>query len=107
MTGLSALIEPLGQLAARVPHGGRDASDQSRGPLTVGAGGGTQAQRGGAHRYWLPSTPWAYALLWTWGGGAAPGDSGRPSCPLPGRDTLGGARDVAAPPARAQADRPA
>ena len=54
VTVLSAMIKPLRQLAEGVSDGGRDASDQSHGPLAFGAGGSTQAQRGCDHRSLLP-----------------------------------------------------
>src|SRR5215510_11839444 len=65
MTAISAMIHSLGKLAERVPHGDCDSADQSRGSLAFGAGGSPQAQRGGPHRYLLPSTPRSFFFEWT------------------------------------------
>jgi len=46
VVGTCTRMEPLGSLAAGMPHGRCDASDQAGGPLACGAGGGTQAQGG-------------------------------------------------------------
>src|SRR5262245_16361323 len=96
---IAAMLHPLGNLAARVPHGACDSADPSRGPLAFGAGGSPQAQRGGAHRYLLSAAPGACALVWPWRGGPAPGASRWSSCPLSGGGTPGGAWH--APPAPA------
>src|SRR5215510_5766799 len=93
------MIAPLGSLTEGVPHGYCNSSDQSGSSLAVGAGGGPQAQRGGTHRYLLPSAPRPCPLLWPWGRGAAPGDAGWPACPLEGGGTSGGTGDVPLPPA--------
>ena len=82
VTVTSVMMHPLGKLAEGMSHGGCDSSDQSRGSLAFGAGGGPQAQRGCAHRYLLSSAPSSCPLVWPWRGGPAPGDSRRPSCPL-------------------------
>src|SRR5262249_46095794 len=82
VTATSAMMQPLPKLAEGVAHGGCDSADQSRGPFAFGAGGHTQAQRGSAHRYFLPSTPRPCPLVWPWRGGPAPGDSRWPSCSL-------------------------
>jgi hypothetical protein len=61
------MMPPLRRLAEGVPHGGRDSTDQSRGPLAVGARGGTHAQRGDAHRYLRPSAPRPCLVVWSGG----------------------------------------
>src|SRR5215471_18436357 len=88
------MMTPLRRLTEGRPHGGGDSSDQPRGPLTFGAGGDTQTQRGGAHRSLLPSAPRACPFVWSWRGGPAPGDARWSSCPLSGGGPLGGARDA-------------
>src|SRR5262245_17686677 len=93
------MLAPLGSLTAGVPHGFGHASDQSGSFLAVGAGGGPQTQRGGTPRYLLLAAPRPCPLLWPWGRGAAPGDSGGPSCPLEGGGTSGGTRAVTLAPA--------
>src|SRR5215475_9858577 len=77
-----ARMAPLRSLVEGVPYDSCNSADQSHGPLAIGARGSPQAQRGSAYRYLLPSTPRQCPLLWPWGRGAAPGDSGWPSCPL-------------------------
>src|SRR5215467_5565326 len=88
------MMQPLERLAEGVSHGDGDSSDQSHGPLASGAGGRTQAQRGGAHRYLLSSASCKYPLMWPWRRGPAPGHSRWPSCPLYGGGAPGGARDA-------------
>ena len=63
------MITLLSRLAEGRPHGGCNSSDQARGPLAFDAGSDTQAQRGCAHQYLLPSVPCAYPLVWPWSGG--------------------------------------
>src|SRR5215510_11110753 len=82
VTAISAMIHPLRKREERVYHGDCDSADQSRGPFAVGAGGSTQAQRGGAHRYLLSSAPSPCALVWPWRGGPTPGDFRWASCPV-------------------------
>src|SRR5262249_50930125 len=77
-----AMMAPLRSFAEGVPHGHCYSSDQSRGPLAFGAGGGPQAQHRCAHRYLLPAAPRPCALVWPWSRSPAPGDSRWPSCPL-------------------------
>src|SRR4029453_17014111 len=93
------MMAPLGSLTEGVPYGSCHSSDQSGGPLAFGAGGSPQAQRGSAHRYLLPSAPRQGPLLWPWGRGSTPGNSGWPSCPLKGGGTSGGTGDVTLTPA--------
>jgi hypothetical protein len=87
------MMEPLKSLAEEGPHGRCNSADQSGGPLTFGAGSGTQAQRGCAHRYLLPSAPRKCPLVWPWSRSPAPSDSRWPSCPLQGGGTSGGTWD--------------
>ena len=63
------MITLLSRLAEGRPHGSCDLSAQACGPLAFGAGSGTQAQRGCAYQYLLPSVPCACPLVWTWSGG--------------------------------------
>src|SRR5215467_2658631 len=82
VTILSAMIDPLRKLAEGVPHGGHDSPEQSRGPFTVGARGGPQAQYRYAHRYLLSSASGSRPVVWSWSGGLAPGHSRWSSCSL-------------------------
>src|SRR5262249_37551951 len=79
-TVTSVMMTALGNLVEGLPHGDCNSANQSRGSLTFGAGGDTQAQRSGAPRYLLSSAPCSCPLVWPWCGGPPAGDSRWSSC---------------------------